>query len=468
MFPRTYTAELTSEGIQLRTYDSDGDGKKDYYQELGRGGRVLRLGFDRDEDGVLDEQVDLDELDLSECRQLYILLDGVPYEMMASMYAQGHFRLFHRPSRLISCFPTMTDVAFAEIFGLSPVLAYEAGYYDRAERKLHDGNMVYLSGKNEPWNDRLDYRGRLWIDAVAYVWPRWWLAHEMESILSKYNRSKKKIISGYSVSGTCLGTDEGRDGYVEVLLRAEQLCEAVMLASKGRVKITMFADHGHNLTHGKPIELKRLLERAGFRVAEKVSQPKDVVIPEFGLVTYASIETLRPGQVASTVVQMEGIDLVLYKAAQSRVAVLSKDGKALIECDDNRYSYRMIDGDPLKLGLIVENMRQAGLLDAEGYASDEDFFKATCGHEYPDALARIWRAFHGLVKNTPAVVVTTKDGWYCGKGKFDFFVNVASTHGSLNYANSVTFAMSTAGELPEVLRLTDLRAALKDLVLDLP
>lgn len=251
MFPRTYRAELTSEGIQLRTYDIDGDGKKDYYQELGRGGRVLRLGFDGDEDGILEEQVDLDELDLSECRQLYILLDGVPYEIMASMYAQGHFRLFHRPSRLISCFPTMTDVAFADIFGLSPVLAYEAGYYDRAKRKLHDGNMVYLSGKNEPWNDRLDYRGQLWIDAVAYVWPRWWLAHEMESILSKYNRSKKKIISGYSVSGTCLGTNEGRDGYVEVLLRAEQLCEAVMLASKGRVKITMFADHGHNLTHGK-------------------------------------------------------------------------------------------------------------------------------------------------------------------------------------------------------------------------
>ena len=25
----------------------------------------------------------------------------------------------------------MTDVAFSEVFGLSPVLAYEAGYYDR-------------------------------------------------------------------------------------------------------------------------------------------------------------------------------------------------------------------------------------------------------------------------------------------------------------------------------------------------
>ena len=468
MFPRTYTAGLTSEGMELRIYDSDGDGKKDYYQELGQGGRVLRLGFDRDEDGILEEQVDLDELDLSECRELYILLDGVPYEMMASMYAQGHFRLFHRPSRLISCFPTMTDVAFAEIFGLSPVLAYQASYYDLTRSKLHDGNKIYLSGKNEPWNDRLDYRGPLWMDAVAYVWPRWWLRHELDSILAKYRKSKNKRISGYVVSTTSLGTNEGRDGYLEALLQAEQLCEAAMLASGGKVKITMFADHGHNFTVGKPIPLKETLGRCGFRVVDKLKRPNDIVIPEFGLVTYASIDTLSPGQVASAAVQIEGVNLAIYRDDQERVVVLNQAGKALIDCRDNRYLYQTIHGDPLKLRLIVENMHQAGLLDAEGYASDEDFFKATCGHEYPDALARIWRAFHGLVKNTPAVVVTTKDGWYCGKGKFDFFVDVASTHGSLNYANSVTFAMSTAGELPEVLRLEDLRVVLKDLGLEPP
>ncbi|MCK4850665.1 MAG: hypothetical protein KAT11_04895, partial [Phycisphaerae bacterium] len=89
-------------------------------------------------------------------------------------------------------------------------------------------------------------------------------------------------------------------------------------------------------------------------------------------------------------------------------------------------------------------------------------------HEYPDALARIWRAFHGLVQNTPAVVVTAKDGWYFGKGKFDFFVDIASTHGSLNYVNSVTFAMTTAGPLPRDLRVVDLFKALSRLGLTPP
>ena len=468
MFPVTYTSELTGEGVELRSYDTDRDGSADYHQELNRSGRVIRLGFDGNEDGSIDEQIDLNDLALSECRELYILLDGVPYQMMADMYAQGHFRLFHRPSRLISCFPSMSDIAFSEVFGLAPVLAYQASYYDRSKGKVHDGNRVYLSGRNEPWNDRLDYRSPLWMDAVAYVWPRWWLKHELDSIFTKYRKSKEQRVIGYVVSTTCLGTNEGRDGYLEVLLRAERLCEAVMLASKGRVQITMFADHGHNLSHPKPIPLKTLLEQSGFHVVEKLKKPNDVVVPEFGLVTFASIDTLCPGPVARAAVQMEGINLAIYKDAQGRVVVLDRAGKALVDCRDDRYRYQIVHGDPLKLRRIVETLGQAGLFDEEGYAADADWFRVTCGHEYPDALARIWRAFHGLVENPPTIIVTTRDQWYYGRGKFDFFVNVASTHGSLNYVNSVTFAMSTAGELPGDLRLTDLRRALMDLGLKLP
>ena len=468
MFPAAHTTVVTPEFGQQRVYDTDGDGKDDYYQQIDGTGRVVRLRFEQKDDRLICPPVDLDKLDLSECRQLYILLDGVPYEMMADMYRQGHFRLFHRPSRLISCFPSMTDTAFAEVFGLSPVLAYEAGYYDRAKAKLHDGNKIYLSGKNEPWNSRLDYRSRLWMDAVAYVWPRWWLNHEMETILDKYRKSNRQRVIGYSVSGTCLGTNEGRDGYVEVLLAAERLCEAAMLASKGRVKITMFADHGHNLTHGEPLDLKGSLERAGFDAVDKLKNPDDVVVPEFGLITCASIDTLRPELVASVAVQIEGINLAMYKNSYDRVVVLNRSGKALIDCRDGKYRYQNLHGDPLELGPIFQDLRNSNLLDADGYASDKDLFRASSRHKYPDALARIWRAFHGLVENVPAVIVTTKDGWYCGKGKFAFFVDVASTHGSLNYANSMTFAMSTAGELPEVLRLSELRSALKTLGLELP
>ena len=468
IFPAAYTTVGGNDALEQRAYDTDRDGRDDYYQRLNEYGRVVRLAFDHDQDGSIDQQVDLDELDLADCRQLYILLDGVPYQMIADMYDQGHFRLFHRPSRLISTFPSMTDVAFAEAFDLSPVLAYEAGYYDRADAKLHDGNRVYLSGKNEPWNQRLDYRSRMWMDAVAYVWPKWWLDHELRAILSKYRKSDNKRIAGYSVSSTCLGTSQGAEGYRQVLRQLEQICQAVMFASKGKLKITVFSDHGHNLIASKPLPLKALLKKSGFRVVSKLKGPKDVVVPQFGLVTYASIDTFSPAEVASAVVQMQGINLAMYKLEQDNVVVLDRSGKALISRQGSRYRYRCIHGDPLKLSPVLGRLRESGLLDEQGYAHDADWFVATAGHEYPDGLARIWRAFHSLVQNTPAVVVTARDGWYCGKGKFDFFVDVASTHGSLNYINSVTCAMTTAGPLPRDLRLAELFKALADLGLEPP
>ncbi len=297
IFPTTYDALLIGDVPEQRAYDTDQDDRPDYCQYLNEHGRVIRLAFDYDQDGALDHQVDLDKFDPANCRQLYILLDGVSYQMIADMYDRGHFRLFHRPSRLISTFPSMTDVAFAEIFDLSPVLAYEAGYYDRPNAKLHDGSTVYLSGKNEPWNQRLDYRSRMWMDAVAYVWPKWWLDHELRAILSKYRESDKKRISGYSVASTCLGTNDGAEGYRQVLLQLEQICQAAMFASKGKIKITVFSDHGHNLTAAKFLPLKDLLKESGFRVVSKLKRPKDVVVPQFGLVTYASIETFCPAEV---------------------------------------------------------------------------------------------------------------------------------------------------------------------------
>ena len=466
-FPSSFRS-VEAEGRGVRIYDTNNDGRADYFQELNENGRVVRLLFDGNKDGLIEQRVDLDRLDPAECRELYVLLDGVPFDLLAEFYEQGHFRLFRRPSRMISTFPSMTDVAFAEIFELSPVVAYEAGYYDHAKGKLHDGSRVYLSGINEPWNALLDYRGTLWMDALGYVWPRWKFDDELKAIFDGYRKSPQKRYTGYSGASACMGTALGRQGYLEQLVKVEQQCEAVMLATRGKVNITIFADHGHNLTKAKPLPLNDLLRKAGFRVTDQLRNPEDVVVPQFGLVTFASINTLRPERVASAAAQMKGINLTLYRDAQENVVVQNRSGRAIVSRRDGRYRYLAESGDPLGLADIVEGLRGAGLLDAEGYAADEDWFAATAEHKYPDALARVWRAFHGLVQNPPTVIVTTTDQWYCGKGKFDFFVDINSTHGSLNAANSLTFAMSTAGGLPKNLRLTDLRKALIRLGLNPP
>ena len=61
---------------------------------------------------------------------IIIALDGVPYELVEELYDLGHFRLFHRPVRLISTFPSMTDLAFWKVFGGKKPLSYQAKHYN--------------------------------------------------------------------------------------------------------------------------------------------------------------------------------------------------------------------------------------------------------------------------------------------------------------------------------------------------
>ena len=54
------------------------------------------------------------------------------------------------------------------------------------------------------------------------------------------------------------------------------------------------------------------------------------------------------------------------------------------------------------------------------------------------------------------MIVSLADRFFSGSSSLSAFVDVASTHGGLNYRNSVTFIMSTAGRLPAVMRSSDI------------
>jgi hypothetical protein len=62
------------------------------------------------------------------------------------------------------------------------------------------------------------------------------------------------------------------------------------------------------------------------------------------------------------------------------------------------------------------------------------------------------------------VLASLKDNYYSGSSSFAGAVHVASTHGSLNRKNSTTFIMSTAGELPPLLRSGEVHTAMSKLV----
>lgn len=449
-------------GAEERAYDSKGDGKADYFERLGQNGRVVLLRFDLDGDEKIDLEVDptVAQLDSSSSpdRQLLVILDSIPYGMVHDLYEQGRFRLFYPPSRTIPPFPVMTDLALAEFFGTSPSPGVEAQFSDQA--RLTDGFSTYTHERNANWLPKVDYHMPFLVHSVAYLWPYTWFDHEMGNIQRMFFKGNSRLLIGYSVSPSCLGSFYGGNGHLGGLIRLDRFCQKVMQHFRGRVQITLMSDHGHKMVRSRRIPLRDILRNMGYHVVRSVRGPQDVAVPEFGMVNCASVYTHSASSVARDIVGVEGVDQTAYLADTGEVVVSSPNGRARITSDANGYRYDCEYGDPLEMLPVIEGLRAKGAVDPNGFVDDRALFEATVDHTYPDAIHRLWRSFHGLVENQPDVLVSVKDGWHCGSSTLAIFLQMAATHGNLRHDSSGGFVMSTLGRVPPVLRIADLHAEL--------
>ena len=454
--------EHAGDGAEERGYDTHCNGKADYYERLGKDGRVALLRFDFDGDGKIDEEVDRTVRRLESeppDRHLVVILDSVPYPLVREAYEQGRFRVFYPPSRTIPPFPVMTDLALAEFFGTSPSLGAESQYY--TDSKITGGYTVYAHEGNAcGWLAHVDYHMRFVVHSVAYFWPHTWFDHEMGNIQRQFYRSNAPLFVGYVVCTSALGALEGSDGHRAGLVRLDRFCQAVTQRLRGRVQITLLSDHGHYLLHSRRIPLPEILKRMGYHVTEHIKCPQDVAIPEFGVVSCASLYTHSAASVARDLLGVEGVEHTAYLNENGEVVVASRTGRARIVSGPSGIKYECDYGDPLELNSILKDLRSKGAMDPQGFVDDRALFEATIDHTYPDAPHRLWRAFHGLIENQPDVYVSTLDGYHCGSPLMSSLVDLRGSHGNLRQASSSGFAMTTTGVLPPVLRIADLRAEL--------
>ncbi len=444
-------------GDTLVSYDMNGSGKPDYVQRMCHGRKTV-LYFDNDRDGQTDEEVRLAPGD-PDWPHYLIVLDGVPYRVVAKLWDEGRFRLFPRPSRVISTFPSMTDLALARLFDTPPGVAIEASYYDKKAHRLSNALKTYNQGLNAPWLDVLTYHAPQSIGARAYLDPGGVFGLELREMRAAFDRVETGFASAYSVGTAGLGTRGGEAAIRKYLEMVDRFCERLVYDRRGRVRLTLVADHGHNLTPSERIGFKRHLAKHGFRLANTLRSPKDVVSVKYGLVTYAQFFTSQPAEVASALLAHPAAELAVYHEGDA-VVVLSTNGRAQIARRGGGYVYMTepstsgVNGDPLKLAPIIAILRDKGQVSEDGLIDDDALFKATAEHVYPDPLHRLWTCFNGLMQKPPDVIVSLRDGYCHGFWMFEYGIGkVASTHGSLNRSNSVTFAMSTVGPLPEVMRI---------------
>ena len=470
-FPeRPLSVRVLDSGGRVISFDTDKDRKADYWQRKDHTGRKVELRFDHQADEP-NEVVLLDELPPQSVPHFIIALDGVPYRLVEELYLQGHFRLFYPPGRVVTCFPGMTDVAFQRIFGGDIPIAYQSRHFDRTENRLISGNDLYLSGGAADWANKLDYRCSFKLDALAYFKPQFVFEHELREITDVFRSARQGTKIVYSVATAGLGTQGGREAILKYLRTIDQLCEQIVHERRGRVKFTLLADHGHSMSGRGRVSFKQLLEENGYNLNNRLENPNDVVTVEYGLVTYAAFHTNVPAKVAAVLLTDPVVTLACYPVTKKTTAgrdidivVQSIDGKAVIRRASGRYSYDIEYGDPLELLDIISRLRQAGQVNRDGFIDDRALFEATVHHVYPDPLRRVWMSFNGLVQQPADLLVCLKDEWVHGSMLFHTLINkAASSHGSLNQLNSMTFAMTMLGELPEAMRLHEVMPAVENL-----
>jgi hypothetical protein len=458
--PSQPDVDATRSAEVFAAFDADHDGTAAFFHYAGEDGRVNRIGYDRDGDLEGETIVPLDDIDLSQCRHLVIILDGVTYELVREMYDAGHLRLFHPPSRVVAPYPTMTDICVQDLMFGVPVEGVEAKWFDHGKNKLAGGTSAYLAGRNEPFNRILDYRIWKLMDGVGYLWPRPVWRKDIHSLQRKFQKSLEKEFIAYMVGSAQMGTSVGRAGHREVLLWVERLVNQVMYETHGLTKVTVLGDHGHTYTRAHRVEFEDWLGKRGWNVRKSLEGPRDVVPIKFGLVTFAQFATRNRDALGRELTDHPAARIVSWGQGES-VVVMDADGnEARIHQRDGRYRYEPVKGDPLQIGAALQRM--PGGEDA--FHDADALLEATAEMEYPAPLQRLWRAHFAQVEHPPDVLVSLASDTYTGLSSFAIRVDIESTHGGLDGDNSCTFAMTTIAPLPPLMRSRDVPRALADLL----
>ncbi|MBS3733634.1 MAG: hypothetical protein KGY99_01770 [Phycisphaerae bacterium] len=474
----TFPAEPLRRDGATTAYDTDGDGRGDFFLLAGADGRIDRIGYARGATDAPDasagpehpdEIVALDAVPPAHARHLLIVLDGYRHELIREMRRRGRLRVFHRPSRLVAPYPAMTDLAMVDMLATAPAPAFEALYFDRDANRAVGGGAAYLKGRNEPYNRFIDYRANLIWVPVFYLYPREAFRKDLHDAKRAFDRSDTREFVVYLSSTAGMGTHLGRDGQIEALRQVERLVLQILRESRGRTDVTLISDHGHGYTPVTRIDFHGELSRRGWRPGNRLTGPRDVVMTAFGVTTYASFYTHRRAELAEDLVTIEGVELASY-ADEASVVVLAPAARAgeppqraIIHRRDGRFRYEPTRGDPLALRELLAGLPGG----ADAFHDADALLTATVEHTWPAPLQRLWRAHVALVAHPPDVIASLTDDRCTGRKMFLALTETASTHGGLNRNNAVTFVMSTAGTLPPILRSRDVPTAMRTL-LDAP
>jgi hypothetical protein len=392
-------------------------------------------------------------------RDMKALQDGVTYtNIWGTRWHRQAFSLdegYFPASRLVSTFPSTSDVAWTDIFGDRPLPGYQRTYFSTAANSQIVINGITTTMEHEAqmnWEleDNLPR-------TLGYVYPVHTFELEVREMIKGFWNAADDD-AGYYVYVRASDDAQHLDRDIFAMLCGldGQLQEmrARYKAREGRdLQILILSDHGHNHAGSvRRIQVGAFLKKAGYRINESIENPKDVVLPTTGIESWVEIHNAPAATetLMQLLTQLKGVDLLTARVPEqtNRFMVMNSKGeRAVIEWNaaKNAYRYSTEKGDPLGCRRAVEALARKKLLDADGFATADAWMAATMTNRYPLALERIVRSLTRVTLN-PATILISLDnhyvhaGWLIKKGAD--LSTFGSTHGGLDDLNSDGIVLS--------------------------
>ncbi|HEX8130962.1 MAG TPA: hypothetical protein VF527_17810, partial [Pyrinomonadaceae bacterium] len=365
-------------------------------------------------------------------RHLIICVDGVAFATIEEMRAEGRFKLFRAPSRMIAPFPSLTNLALGEILkpaGASEPLGYEDNYFDTTKNKMRGGLLDRFRGGRfikGTFRELFDYHPSAIKSGLGYAVPP--VSTYLESLTDivrlkqKFRASREPVFFAYTGASDSLAHLGGERLLKSFLVRLDETVKDIVRDGGGRIEVSIFSDHGNDFKGYRRVSLKSALRRADFKLEDKIKSERSVVLPQFGLVGCAVMWTRESNEarLAAVVSRVRGVDFAAYEK-EGVVYLLNERGAATLERRGERFRYRATQGDPFEFSTVVESLRRQGKVDAEGFVADEDWFAATIESARPDVVRRVFEGVSERVQHRANVIVNFAEGYYTGSASLDVF-----------------------------------------------
>ena len=410
--------------------------------------------------------------------RLILALDGIAYRDMVALQAgvtstnflgsvthrqafdssEGYFPV----SRMISTFPSTSDVAWTDIFGNRPLPGYQRTYFSSAANSEISINGVTTSMEHErqmSWQVESGF-----VRSMAYIYSVHIYEYELNQLAKSFFKAGNHETNFYAYIRSSDDAQHMNRNIFDLLCKLDRQLQDLRARYKKRaghdLQIVILSDHGHNHAGtGRRVDVRAFLEKAGYRISQSIKNRKDVVLPTAGIEDWVEIHN-SPAETRTLVqllTQLQGADLLAATVPDqtNRFLVLNGKGeRATIAWNPakNTFRYSSEPGDPLNYRPAVDALARRNLLDADGFAAADAWMDETMTNQYPLALERIVRGLTRVTLN-PATILISLDNRYVNANWLvktgSRLVSCTSTHGALDDLNSDGMLLSNFTPTPD-------------------